>query len=464
LGGLYRQMTFARFLLALALPLALAGCDCGPGGHDGGVDAGHPTDAGIPDGGWCALPNTMLHQGSLLHQEPSGDSHLTWLNIPDGYCAHQFASVGNARAMRFAPTGELFVSSPTTGTTGGGLGGQAGIVLFADDDANGVADQLVPWRVGSLKSTQGMLFANDGHFYFQDHTKVMREPYVPGQRQPSHDPDQVADVQAFVDPLHWPKTLDQAEDGTIFVSNGGSQSEICDLSLPFHGGVLALDSSASNGVTQVAKGMRNPMYVRCHHDGHDLCFANELAKDYSADKGGREKLLPIHQGDDWGYPCCASNKLPYSDVCLTCSAQTESVGNSTPACMTAGMCSPNCDAVKPDDNAFLIGNTPFGFDFIDAQFPPPWNNQVIVALHGEFASWAAAKVVAIAMDPSTGLPMPSSTVTGAPLGAQQDFLTGWDDGKLDHGRPSDVVVSNDGRLFVSNDVTGEIFWVAPINP
>ena len=50
-----------------AAPLVLLGCDCGPGGHDGGVsDAGSCTDAGIPAGGWCSLPNTLVHLGTEL--------------------------------------------------------------------------------------------------------------------------------------------------------------------------------------------------------------------------------------------------------------------------------------------------------------------------------------------------------------------------------------------------------------
>jgi glucose/arabinose dehydrogenase len=47
-------------------------------------------------------------------------------------------------------------------------------------------------------------------------------------------------------------------------------------------------------------------------------------------------------------------------------------------------------------------------------------------------------------------------------GAMADFLEGWDDGAHMHGRPADVTVSDDGRLFIANDTTGEIFWVAPL--
>ena len=105
-----------------------------------------------------------------------------------------------------------------------------------------------------------------------------------------------------------------------------------------------------------------------------------------------------------------------------------------------------------------------GVDFLDTQWPDPWTHQAVVALHGEFATWLGAKVVSIGMDPATGMTLPSSSVLGKPTGAMKDLLTGWDDGQHAHGRPADVTVSRDGRLFVANDNTGEIFWVAPVAP
>jgi glucose/arabinose dehydrogenase len=43
-----------------------------------------------------------------------------------------------------------------------------------------------------------------------------------------------------------------------------------------------------------------------------------------------------------------------------------------------------------------------------------------------------------------------------------DFATGWDDGSHAHGRPTAVTFSSDGRLFVSDDQNGLIFWIAPM--
>jgi glucose/arabinose dehydrogenase len=396
------------------------------------------------DGGYHAVSGLTGHD-------------LSWLTLPPGFCARYFGNMGNCREMRFAPSGELFVASPTTGTTSGGPQGQAAIEVLPDDNNDGFADDALVWRTG-LASTQGLLFV-DGGFYYQDGTRIMLEPYAPGDRAPTGTPVQAANITVYVSGGHWPKTLDIADDGTIYVTNGGDEGELCDTTRPFHGGILALDPTATGGAREIAKGLRNPIYLRCHHDGNNRCFADELARDYSTSVGGREKLLPVHAGDDWGYPCCASQDLPYTDVCLGCgSFGSDTSANSSAQCVASAQCSPLCTAIEPELAGFLIGDTPFGLDFVDNQFPAPWDHRVFIAPHGAFGTWVGARIVAVPIDPATGLP-PLDAGTG-----KVDFLNGWDDGQHDHGRPADITVSADGRLFISNDQNGDIIWIAPIGP
>ena len=87
---------------------------------------------------------------------------------------------------------------------------------------------------------------------------------------------------------------------------------------------------------------------------------------------------------------------------------------------------------------------------------------MFLPLHGEFGSWAGARMVAIATDPVTGMAMPAEDLMGHPTESMKDFVTGWDDGLHLHGRPAAVAMSADGRLFLGNDVNGDIFWIAPV--
>ncbi len=427
----------------LGKSLILAGCAWLSGGCHS--DASKPVE--IAAGGsapvdgsvenFCDLPGSVRFTAAGTVNVPGSElTRPAFLHLPVGYCVHYFGNVPNARQLRFAPGGELFVASPTTGTTGGGSGGRQAIVLLADDNRDGYGD-LAHDFLSNLPSTQGLLFTAD-HFYYQDGTKILRLPYRSGDRAPSGASEVVADVQVYSSDLHWPKPLDQADDGTIYVGNGGDQSEDCEEPHPFHGGILKLDGTMAG--TKVAKGFRNPIAVRCAR-GKNLCFAAELALDYSEEAGGREKLVPIRDGDDWGFPCCATKDVPFSNSNVD----------------------PDCSHVAPEDAAFLIGDTPFSFDFEPGKWPAPYTGAAFVPLHGAAGSWHGARVVAIAMNPQTGLPVPSGDLDGGvSSGGLADFASGYDDGRLSHGRPAAITFAADGRLFLGNDNNGDIFWIAPL--
>ena len=387
----------------------------------------------------CSLPGSILYTatGVVVVAGGAPGPDLSYLQVPTGFCVHYFGGVGNVRQLRLAPGGELFVSSPTTATTGGGGGGMSAIAVLPDDDHDGVADSVLTY-LGSLPSTQGLLFAG-GFLYYQDLTRIMRVPYAVGDRTPSGASQEVADIQIYSSIAHWPKTLDIADDGTMYVGNGGDQDTLCDPTHPFQGGILQLDGTP--GGTPVAKGFRNPIAVRCAR-GHDRCFAIELGKDSSqAPDFGREKIVPIRQGDDWGFPCCATQNTPYDNVMPT----------------------PDCSTVSAEADSFVIGNTPFGIDFEPGRWPAPWTGSAFVALHGAYGMWTGARLVTIAMDPATGLMLPGSDLDGGNTGSLGDFATGWDDGRRDHGRPAALTFSSDGRLFLGNDNDGTIVWIAPLS-
>ncbi|MCL2450047.1 MAG: hypothetical protein FWD17_13955 [Polyangiaceae bacterium] len=395
----------------------------------------------------CSLPGSIQYFGGMravVGQQPAGSPNLGFLTIPEGFCVHYFATVPNARQLRVAPGGELFVASPSTPTTGGGPNSNPAIVVIPDDDNDGLGDTQVQFLAGNaLASTQGLLFAN-GNFYYQSGTQILSMPYTSGTRVAPGPGSPAANVTIYTSSLHWPKAIDITDDGkTIYVGNGGDQDESCDTSRPFHGGILSIDSSnpsGNAGGTPVAKGLRNPIALRCWR-GHGTCFALELAKDYTANEGGREKMIPIRDGDDWGFPCCASQGLPYSGVNPT----------------------PDCSAITPDTDSFMIGDTPFGVDFTPDTWPAPFADSAIVTRHGAAGTWTGARVTAIAMDPTTGSALPATSVDGSNAGAMTDFATGWDDGTLSHGRPAAVAMAPDGRLFLSNDITGVIVWIAPLS-
>jgi glucose/arabinose dehydrogenase len=399
-----------------------------------------------PAGSFCSLPGSVVWTAQGPMVVPGGDASapdLTWLHAPVGFCTHYFATVKTARQLKFAPGGDLFAASPTQGTTGGAGDGTAGIVVLPDDDHDGNADANIDFLRGQLPSVQGLMFAN-GYFYYQDNTTVRRVPYQAGERPPTGASEVVTSMSNWPQAYeHWPRVFDQAQNGTIYITNGGSQSDQCDPAWPVRGGVFQLNTDGTTST--IAMGFRNPIAMRCESN-HDVCLVAELALDYSWNMAGREKVVPVRPGDNWGYPCCATQNTPYKGFTYR--------GTSTV---------PDCSGVAADTDSFIIGHTPFGIDFEGGKWPAPWAGRVFVTLHGDAGAWTGARIVAIALD-SNGLPLPATELDGGTTNPNNmlEFASGWDDGTHAHGRPAPVTFAPDGRMFVGDDQRGAVIWIAPV--
>jgi glucose/arabinose dehydrogenase len=455
---------------AISFPLAAIGLvgACSSSGElaakDAGLDAHHDSSVTFPDtstaadtslppdldakppvGAFCALPGSIVFtpQGPQVVQGgDAGGPNLSWLTLPVGYCVHYFGHAPTARQLRFAPDGRLFVASPTSPTTGGAGNGVAGIVILPDPDGDGYADEGITY-LDQLPSTQGLMF-NGGFLYFQDGVTMQRVPFSNGDISPSGSVQAVTTVTTQQAPEHWPKVFDIAQDGTMYITNGSTQSQVCLSTDPVFGAIFKV--APDGGETEVAKGFRNPIALKCEPD-HDVCVALELALDYSGNANGREKLVPVHQGDDWGFPCCATQNVPYANTTYQDTGQV-----------------PNCSGVGVETDSFFVGHTPFGIDFETGKWPAPWGGRAFVTLHGVFGTWQGARIVGIARDPSSGMPLPATDIDGGESlnTNMMDFATGWDDGRQDHGRPAPIAFAPDGRMFVGDDQLGVVFWVAPV--
>ena len=79
---------------------------------------------------------------------------------------------------------------------------------------------------------------------------------------------------------------------------------------------------------------------------------------------------------------------------------------------------------------------------------------MFVALHGSAYSspaWMGAAVVYAATDPTTH----------APVQDWQTFQGGWGPTSAILNRPSDIVFASDGRMFIADDQSGHVYWMAP---
>jgi glucose/arabinose dehydrogenase len=373
--------------------------------------------------------------------------------VPDGFCAHEFTDkskpVTEARMIRFAPNGDLFLAVPNYPTPGGAAGGAGAILVLPDDDHDGKMDGTVRYAGSmnpsvsmqcgvqeaadptNLACVHGLLFA-DGYLYYTRSDELRRFPYKDGDRgspMPSGELVGTLGGKALSD-VRWTHSMDLAKDGAIYVTRGRFDSS-CSAESMAEGAVLSFrvapGATFPQTPTTIADGFRDPLYMRCQPGCGD-CYTNELSGDGWDAIGGKEKLVLIQSGGHWGYPCCVAKDKP-----------------------APGGTADQCAKLNPDVSLIPLHDTPFGMDFEQGAFPAPYTFGVFIAQHGSFGGWKGTSISWLPTDPTTHRPTGTSTV----------FASGWGHSAAIEGRATDVAFAPDGRLFVIDDTAGRIFWIAP---
>jgi|LNFM01.1.fsa_nt_gb glucose/arabinose dehydrogenase len=355
------------------------------------------------------------------------------LRAPAGFCIRRFATVGLPRVMAFAPNGDLFVASPSASTAAGDSGGLGAIVVLSDDNRDGTAE-MHTFATGGLDTVHGIAF-NAGFVYFTTTDAVYRSPYTMGQRAEMAGSRQTVaggPMTTLGATLQrggrWTHGLSVSVNGRMLATRGEYSSCMVGPDGRPAPGIGEVYELGMNSLNRVASGFRNPMYARCH-PCRDLCMVAELGEDQTI--GAVESLVVINNDHWYGYPCCYQN-------------------NAGPRA-SSGL----CRCIDEQQVKINLGDTPFGFDWERGAWPEPYRNGVFVALHGSFylANYAGAGIVFLPSDPATGIPRnvtPTRFIEATNGSAQQSLL-----------RPSDVLFSRDGRLFLSDDKGRGIYWVAP---
>lgn len=410
-------------------------------GGQAGMDAGAPdVDPDAPPAKrFCELPGFAP----------------TALKVPAGFCIRPFTDPAKTaikvpRVIRFAPNGDLFVAAPAASTPGGAAGGLGAIFVVTDDDHDGRADQVLtyaggkPWDgkdcyLGDADPTDfscvhGIAFV-DGDLYYTRWNDVRRFPYKAGDRKaPSAGGEIVATLNMPTDSpgnYRFTHTLDKAKDGTMYVSRGRFDTFNCNTAEMVQGAVQAFPYGPGvklpNAATMIADGFRNPMYMRCNQ-AKGLCFADEMSGDNWDGVGGREKIALLTPGSHWGFPCCVTK------------------GKAAP-----GATDDMCNDVSVESVAIELHDSPFGLDFEPGAWPADTKGAIFIAKHGVVGSWVDSDVVYVPTTPD-----------GMPAGGEQPFTSGFGKGAgTVNGRATDVAFAPDGRLFVVDDTSGMIWWIAP---
>lgn len=409
------------FLLAGGA-IASASCSSSPsalppgtgGSGTGGADL--PDSGGSGGGGQDADPPAEVPPDSIC----ALGMPIKGASLPTGFCARVFAKIDEPRTLTLAPNGDIFVGAPSESTPGGASGGPGAIVVLSDDDHDGVAEQAT--FLNGVGEVHGLAIGG-GYLYFTLAADVWRTPYASGQRKETGPREALHLPQTFGGGGRWTHGLARSVGGQLLASRG----EYGGCGTSMGGEISRVDMGT---MTPLARAFRNPMYLRCHPTD-EVCAAAELGEDLAI--GAVEKFLLIKPNTNYGYPCCFEQNKPAN-----------------------GAATNTCVDITAEDATFVLSETPFGFDWERGLWPEPHKNGIFVALHGSAYSsppWKGARVVFA----------PSNSTTHAPVGDWRDFMEGFalDNGGSPLKRPSDIVFSPDGRMFVADDQGGQVYWIAP---
>ncbi len=276
------------------------------------------------------------------------------------------------------------------------------------------------------------------------------------------------------DDVHQAKSIAIGRDHTIYVTagSGSNATPVPAGEAPQRASILSLRPDGS-GLHVFASGVRNGEGLSIAPDGSLWTAVNErdeipypfhgaygsdpeaFGKVISAyvDDHPPDELARLRAGQNLGWPYCdpdpdvtpgvAGSALRYGNLPFTPDAQTN-----------PGSSVMNCAALPPLPRGLPAHSAPLGFHFLEGSaMPAPWSNGAVVAAHG---SWdreppRPPAVLWLPWEPGQRtLGESIALVSGFQLPSGERW-----------GRPADAVPGPEGALYVTDDLAGAVYRIAP---
>jgi glucose/arabinose dehydrogenase len=343
---------------------------------------------------------------------------LELIELPAGFNIELYASgVHNARAMALGPKGTLFVGSRSAGNVYG--------VVDVDNDKKGDEVLLI---ATNLRAPSGVA-VSENSLYVSAVNKILRFDNI--ENQLNEPPLPVLVTNRFPNENHHgSKFIDFGPDGSLYVPVG-APCNVCLRSDPY-ASILRMNKDGSN-MEVFARGVRNSVGFAWHPKTGEFWFTDNgrdnLGDDIPPGELNRAHKLGLH----FGFPFCHGTSI------------------SDPRFGHAHTCA---EFQAPEQ---LLGPhvAPLGITFYEGDmFPDEYNNSIFIAEHG---SWnreekIGYRITVVQLD-NKGNPK-----------SYKVFASGWLQHQKSWGRPTDVLVLNDGSLLVSDDKAGAIYRIFYVRP
>lgn len=366
------------------------------------------------------------------------------LKLPPGFKISTFADertkkghlLSDARFMAFDNAGRLHVSSAKGDK----------ILMLPDANGDGAADEVIT-VVDGLNAPQGIVFLDNQTMLVANQDGVVKFKLADGRWQ---------GPQPFIPNLpqgwHTLKTIKLGPDGYLYI-NVGSSCNVCIEADANRATILryttdgkpagALQTLGRHQQSAIwAKGLRNSQGFAWHPQTKEMFATNNGSDNRAGDRSGKvndelppEHLNKIEPGKHYGWPHCWANP----DNPQTMFEDPNFKG-------APGFCA----ETQAPAIIFRAHTTPIGISFLhNTNWPAEYKTDAIVALHG---SWNRKE--------PAGYQLVRVKFKDNQAYAVEDFVSGWLSGYRVTGRPVDVIVGNDGALYVSDDMRGAVYRIS----
>lgn len=332
------------------------------------------------------------------------------IQVPEGFMIEEFATgLGRPRFMAFSPDGVLFTTIIREGE----------VLGLPDKDKDGKSDKKITFLKG-LNSPHGIAFYK-GYLYIGETYQIVRYEYNGINSKPGKEEIIVPDLPTGG---HFTRTVNFGPDGKMYVSIGSS-CNICEEKDRRRAAILQLNPDGSDGKV-FAKGLRNSVGLTWDPVKGEM-WASDNGRDWLGDNLPPDEINRVNEGKDYGWPYCYGDRIP------------------DPKFNDGRRCR---NTVAPIVE-LQAHSAPLGLTFYDGDlFPEEFKGDLFVAYHG---SWNRSV--------PTGYKLVRIRIKDGKPEAIEDFATGWLQGTKVLGRPVDVLVGQDGSLYVSDDRRGIIYKI-----
>ncbi len=437
-------MNIKNLLTALAgLPLIFA-CN-----SNNNKEAGQADTVNAKDGQEVQLPapdeSASKNKFSKVIGWPAGKTPTA----PAGFTVTAFATnIKSPRNIYIAPNGDILavlsnterdvkekVTDAISGKAKSEQGGKSAntVVLFRDRNNDGKPELQTEFLTGLNQPYGALIIGNT--FFVANTDGIIAYPYNNGDTKITQPGKKILDLPAGGYNNHWTRNIiANADNSKIYVSVG-SGSNVGENGMEYEvrrAAVLEINPDGSGEIIY-ASGLRNPTGIALE-PGTNVLWAAVNERDGLGDDLVPDYVTSVKKGGFYGWP--------YSYF-----GQHED---------------PRLKGQKPDlvkqaivpDIAVGAHTASLGLAFYKAKgFPAKYQGGMFIGQHG---SWNRSELSGYKV---TFIPFKN----GKKAGEMEDFLTGFiadqEKGEV-YGRPVGIAVSNEGTMFVADDVSNTIWRIS----